>query len=97
MSPFSFRFHQIDAIDGYILALDSNQVFSLEGEQKEWMEAVMQRWEGSLFRFVAYHNPLYPAAEEVILKKKFPTFSLLINHSHSNLPGLLRSRKTTSP
>ena len=67
-SPFplsfrSYRSHRIEAIDGYILALDSDHISPPSGEQKEWMIQEMEKNRNAIFRMVAYHNPIYPAAE----------------------------------
>jgi hypothetical protein len=59
----TYRSHSLESMGTHLLALDSNQIYSADGSQLLWLKRILQQSRTSLFRFVTYHNPLYPAAE----------------------------------
>lgn len=79
-----------------IISLDSGYGTPINGEQSEWLERILKRHQGIPFKFVHYHEPLYPACDFKVDKTQelgfkywvplFEKYNVTIvfeNHNHS--------------
>ncbi len=68
--PNNNAYHTLDiGKDFSLIALDSGHTHPIEGEQKQWLEKVLQERENFLHLFVAYHVPAYPSVRPFLNKR----------------------------